>query len=222
MPGPKNSTKRPTTPRFLQHLRHGEDEVGRGRAFLQRARKPHADHFRQHHRDRLAQHRRLGLDPADAPAQHRKPVDHRRMAVGADQRVGIGDGLAALVGRPHHLRQIFEIDLVADAGAGRHDAEIVERALAPAQERIALAVALELDLDVLGERVLAAEIVDHHRMVDDEIDRRERIDALRIAAEIAPIASRIAARSTTAGTPVRSCISTRAGRNAISRSEVRS
>ncbi len=33
------------------------------------------------------------------------------------------------------------------------------------------------------------------------------------------IASRIAARSTTAGTPVRSCISTRAGRKAISRSD---
>ena len=34
------------------------------------------------------------------------------------------------------------------------------------------------------------------------------------------MASRMAARSTTAGTPVKSCISTRAGRNAISRSEV--
>ena len=32
-----------------------------------------------------------------------------------------------------------------------------------------------------------------------------------------PIASRIAARSTTAGTPVKSCISTRAGMYAISR-----
>ena len=32
------------------------------------------------------------------------------------------------------------------------------------------------------------------------------------------MASRIAARSTTAGTPVKSCINTRAGRNAISRS----
>ena len=43
---------------------------------------------------------------------------------------------------PHRLRQIFEIDLVADAGAGRHHAEIVEGARAPAQERVALAVAL--------------------------------------------------------------------------------
>ena len=34
------------------------------------------------------------------------------------------------------------------------------------------------------------------------------------------MASRMAARSTTAGTPVKSCISTRAGRKAISRSEV--
>ena len=39
---------------------------------------------------------------------------------------------------------------------------------------------------------------------------------------MAAIASRIAARSTTAGTPVKSCISTRAGRKAISRSERRS
>jgi hypothetical protein len=34
------------------------------------------------------------------------------------------------------------------------------------------------------------------------------------------IAWRIAARSTTAGTPVKSCMSTRAGRKAISRSEL--
>ena len=33
------------------------------------------------------------------------------------------------------------------------------------------------------------------------------------------MASRMAARSTTAGTPVKSCISTRAGRKAISRSD---
>ena len=41
---------------------------------------------------------------------------------------------------------------MADAGAGRHDAEIVERLLAPFQETIALAVALVFELDVLLER----------------------------------------------------------------------
>ena len=43
---------------------------------------------------RLAEHGRLGLDAADAPAEHGETVDHRRVAVGADQRVGIGDGCA--------------------------------------------------------------------------------------------------------------------------------
>ena len=37
---------------------------------------------------------------------------------------------------------------MADAGAGRHHAEVVERLRAPAQERVALAVALVLELDV--------------------------------------------------------------------------
>ena len=73
---------------------------------------------------------------------------------------------------------------MADAGARRHDAEIIERALAPAQEGVALLIALELDLHILAEGLRIAEIVDHHRVIDDEIDRRERIDLLRIAAEL--------------------------------------
>ena len=75
---------------LAQHLGHGQDEVGRGRALGQLAVEPEADHLRQQHRDRLAEHRRLGLDPADAPAEHAEAVDHRRVGVGADQRVGIG------------------------------------------------------------------------------------------------------------------------------------
>jgi hypothetical protein len=58
---------------------------------------------------------------------------------------------------------------------------------------------------------LGAEFIDHHRVVDDEIDGNQRVDLLRDRRRAA-IASRIAARSTTAGTPVKSCISTRAGR----------
>ncbi len=70
---------------------------------------------------------------------------------------------------------------MADAGAGRHDAEAIEALLAPAQEGIALAVALVFHRDVLLERVLAGEEIDRHRMVDDEIDGGERIDLLGIA-----------------------------------------
>ena len=72
---------------------------------------------------------------------------------------------------------------MADAGAGRHDAEIAERLLAPFQEFVALLVALVFELDVAGEGQRRAELVDDDRMVDDEIDRHQRIDLLRIAAE---------------------------------------
>ena len=72
---------------------------------------------------------------------------------------------------------------MADAGARRHDAEIVERGLAPAQERVALAVALELDVDVLLQRVGGGGDVHHHRVVDHQIDRHQRVHLLRVAAE---------------------------------------
>ena len=166
-----------------QHLGDGQHQIGRRRAFLERAGQPEADHFGNEHGDRLAQHRRLGLDAADAPAEHGEAVDHRRVAVGADAGVRIGDRLAVLLAGPHGLGEIFDVDLVADAGARRHDAEIVEGRGAPAQEFVALPVALELALDILPEGVGRAEMVDRHRMVDHQVDRDQRVDPLRIAAE---------------------------------------
>ena len=72
---------------------------------------------------------------------------------------------------------------MADAGARRHDGEIRERLLAPFQEAVALLVLLVFALDVLPERLDVAEIIDDHGMVDDEIDRHQRVDLVGIAAE---------------------------------------
>ena len=111
---------------LAQHLRDGQHEIGRGDALAQFAGQLEADHFRQQHRQGLAEHRGLRLDAADAPAEHGEAVDHRGVAVGADERVGIGDfdrlAVALLLRRPDGLGEIFEIDLMADAGARRHDA----------------------------------------------------------------------------------------------------
>ena len=73
---------------------------------------------------------------------------------------------------------------MADAGAGRHDLEIVERDRAPFQELVALDVALIFERDILLERLGRAELVDHDAVIDDEVDRDERVDLLRIAAEL--------------------------------------
>ena len=75
---------------LAQRLRHGEDEVGGGGAFAQLAGELVADDLRDQHGDGLAEHGGLGLDAADAPAEHAEAVDHGGVGVGADQRVGIG------------------------------------------------------------------------------------------------------------------------------------
>src|SRR6266850_936464 len=82
-------------------------------------------------------------------------VDHCRVRVGADDGVGIGQNNPAPVGRgcEHDAREVLEVDLVDDARVGRHDGEVAERRLTPAQERVALLVARELDGRVQRERL---------------------------------------------------------------------
>ena len=131
-----------------EHLGERQHEVGGGGAGRQRAGHAHADHDRLRQEHRLAEHRGLGLDAADAPAQDAEPVDHRRVRVGADERVGERDAVA----RRDDLPEVLQVHLVADAGAGRHHAQPVERLLRPAQQRVPLAVAPVLELDVARRR----------------------------------------------------------------------
>ena len=150
-----------------------------------------ADHFGQQHRQRLAEHRSLRLNAADAPAEHGKPVHHGRVRVGTNERIRIRDleGALLLADRhllfpgPHRLRQIFEIDLMTDAGARRHHREVRECLLAPFQEFVAFLVLLVFLDDVLAERLVVPEEVDDDGVVDDKIDRHQRVDLLGIAAE---------------------------------------
>ena len=141
------------------------------------------------------------------------------MTIGADERIGESLGDAALFLRPDRLREIFEVHLMANAGAGRHHAEIREGAGAPAQELVALLVALVFEIGVDLERARASEAIDHHGVVDDEIDRHERIDLGGVAMKGV---HRVAHRSQIhhGGHAVKSCISTRAGLKAISRVEL--
>jgi hypothetical protein len=169
---------------LAQHLGDREDQVGRGRALGQVAAELEADDPRDQHRDRLAEHRGLGLDAADAPADHADAVDHRGVAVGADAGVGVGLQLTVDLAGEDHPGQVLDVDLVDDAGAGRDHLEVLEGALAPAQELVALAVALVLDLHVALERLGGAEHVGDHRVVDHQLGGCERVDPGRVTAEL--------------------------------------
>ncbi len=182
-PGPKNSTNLPTTPclrsRSVTVSTRSVAVVPAGN--VPSRRKP--THRRNQHRDRLAEHRGLGLDAAHAPPDHTQSVHHRRMRVGADERVRIRPRHPAAIGPEDDAREVLEVHLVHDAGLGRHDAEVGERVLPPAQERVALAVARVLELRVQVKRVSRAEMVHLDGVIDHEFHRLERIDAVRVAAE---------------------------------------
>ena len=122
--------------------------------------------------DRLAEHPGFGLDAAHAPADDPEAVDHRRVRVGSDERVGITDALFL----EDPLREVLQVDLVDDADARRDDVETAERLHAPLEELVARAVALELHLHVEPEGVACWPEIDLDRVVDDEVDRNERLD----------------------------------------------
>ncbi len=178
-PGPEELHEPADDTALAQHLGDRQHEIGGGRALLEIPAEPEAEHLGNQHRHRLAEHRRLSLDPADAPAEDAEPVDHRRVRIGADQRVGIGQ--ATLLVDEHHPRQVLQVDLVDDAGVRRHNREVVKCLLAPAQERVALLIALELQLGVAPERLLGPVDVDLHRVVDHQLGWDQRVDLRRIA-----------------------------------------
>ena len=78
--------------------------------------------------------------------------------------------------------EIFEIYLVDDSGVGGDDCEVAEAGLSPAEEGVALFVALEFEQGVYVEGVGGAEFVDLDGVVDYEFYRLERIDESGIAA----------------------------------------
>jgi hypothetical protein len=83
----------------------------------------------------------------------------------------------------HALGEIFQIDLMDDADAGRHDLERVERLHAPFEKLVALAIAPEFHLQIFLHRIHAAGKIHLHRMVHHQVHRHERLDDFRIFAQ---------------------------------------
>ena len=107
------------------------------------------------------------------------------MRVGAHAGVEVGEVATALPCLGHDdFGEVFDVDLVDDAGSRRHHAKVAEGLLAPTQELVAFAVALVFDVHVLFDRVGHAVLVDLHGMVDDHVGLDLRVDDLRISAKL--------------------------------------
>ena len=166
-------------PVLAEHLREREDQVGRGGSRRERAPDPNAHDQRRRQEHRLAEHRRLRLDPAHPPPEDAEPVHHRRVGVRPDERVRKGETVL----ERDHLAQMLEVHLVADPRPGRNHPDAVERLLGPSEQRVPLAVAAILPLDVGLIRLGRPEEVHLDRVIDDEVDVHERVHLRGVAAD---------------------------------------
>ena len=137
-----------------------------------------ADDFRDEEGDGLAEHAGFRFDAADAPADHAESIDHGGVGIRADEGVGVVDSVFF----KHAFGKVFEIDLMDDADARGHDLEGIEGLFAPFEELVALAVAVEFEVEVAREGVARTRKVDLDAMVDDEVDRHEGFDHSGVAA----------------------------------------
>ena len=75
---------------------------------------------------------------------------------------------------------------MADPHARRHDAKALERLLSPIEQCVAFPIATIFPLEIRRISIGAAKSIDLHGVIDDQIDRDEWIDSLRISTGIAP------------------------------------
>ena len=154
-----------------KHLGDGQNDIGGGHSGRNRARKLEPDNTGNQHRDGLAKHRGLRFDTAHTPAQNPKAIDHGGVRVSAHTSVGecLNHTIDILCVRD--FCQVFDVYLVNDASAGGDHFEVAEGCLSPAQELVALTVALVLDVDVAGEGIRLTKKVSDHGVVDDKLCR---------------------------------------------------
>src|SRR5438874_996742 len=70
-----------------------------------------------------------------------------------------------------------------DANPRRDELESFESLLTPLKKLVTLAVALELHVQIEFQRARRTKEIDLHRVIDDQINRHERLDDLRVASE---------------------------------------
>ena len=168
---------------LAEHLRDRQHQIGSGDTFLHRTGQLEADDIGDEHGNRLAEHGGFRFNPAHTPAQHAKAIDHGGVAIRAIAGIGEGKDIAGIRRGPHHLRQVFQIHLVADTRARRHNAEIIEGFLAPAEEFVTLPIPLKLNIHILLERGCGAGDIHHHRMVNHEVHRHQRVHLARVSTQ---------------------------------------
>src|SRR5436190_16047626 len=70
-----------------------------------------------------------------------------------------------------------------DADSRRNELERLESLLSPLEKLVTLAIALELHVQIEFQRAGRTEEIHLHRVIDNQINRHERLDDVRVSSE---------------------------------------
>jgi hypothetical protein len=102
-----------------------------------------ADDIGYQHVYGLVQHDGFRFYSAHTPSQYAQAVHHGRVGVSANATVRVTKVLFLI--EKDHLREVFKVNLMDDAGGWRNDPEILESSLPPLKKFIAFGIPFELD-----------------------------------------------------------------------------
>ena len=167
--------------RQAQALRHQQHQVGRPDQRCRHAGEPYAHHLGQGKGVGMAQQGSFGINATHAPAQHAQTIDHGRVRVTPNHKVGEGPLNPLVGGAGHDGGDALQIDLVNDAAAWRENAQAAKRLLRPAEKGIAFGVAFKLTAHVDRHGVGTAPGIDLQRVIHHQIDREPGVHPRRVA-----------------------------------------
>ena len=171
-------------PVLAKHLGDRQHHVGGRNTGRNGAGELEAHNPGNQHGHGLAQHGCLCLDASHSPTEHTEPIDHGGVRVGSDTGVGEGLGNSVDVFGVSDFREVLDVHLVNDSRSRGNHLEVVERCLAPTEELIALAIALVFNINVALKRIGLTKQIRNHRVVDNELCRRQGVDLRGVSSEI--------------------------------------
>jgi hypothetical protein len=95
-----------------------------------------------------------------------------------------GIGIEQIIAFPmvNDISKKFEVDLMNDSDGRWNNTEIAERFLSPVEQSVPLGITLEFETGILIKSIRCSRKIGLDGMVDDQIDRYERIDFFGLAA----------------------------------------
>lgn len=90
----------------------------------------------------LTKQARFSLNSSHTPTQNAQPVDHGRVGIGTNQRIGDCERAPLSRLNLNAAAQIFKVNLMANPPARRNQRKVIKALLGPAQEGEALSIAL--------------------------------------------------------------------------------